>query len=254
MHSAAVHAARAVLRRRAGRMLRGTDLQVPASESLPTKRGHGKLWARDRHGGHLRVGLTNRSSIARALIMSAMLSCSSRLTPTTGSAGAGGTASGAGGESGGIAGADGSFGGASSGAGGGGAGGSGAISGTGGVLGGSAGVGGADASCKSGDQCPMGACVVAGSCVCGLPLVCFGSDPTIYDKYLDPRDGGFPAGYCPTTTDFRRGCSEGSICYSVCGPLSSTELSAAYDAGVQAAMDSGAASCCFWVLGVAGVQ
>jgi hypothetical protein len=161
------------------------------------------------------------------LVATALVGCSSSLAPNLGSGGRGGSqASGAGG---------------------------GGIVGTGGVLGGSGGVGAGDASCQAGDQCPGGACFVGGSCACGLPLVCFGSDPTVYEKYLNPRDGGYPTGFCPTSAEFRRGCGEGSLCYYGCGPLSAAELSVAHDAGVRAVTDGGEDSCCFWVLGIPGV-
>ena len=170
----------------------------------------------------------NRSLTSGLLLAAtALIGCSSSLTPNLGSGGRGG------GQEGGAAG--------------------GGIVGTGGVLGGSGGVGAVDASCQAGEQCPMGACSAAGSCVCGLPLVCFGSDPTVYEKYLNPRDGGYSAGYCPTTADFRKGCGEGSVCFYGCGPLSPAEISAARGAGVRAVTDGGGDSCCFWVLGIPGV-
>jgi hypothetical protein len=127
------------------------------------------------------------------------------------------------------------------------------ILGSGGFHGGSGGSDGADAGCQAGAECPMGACVVAGSCICGVPLVCFGSDPTVYEKYLNPRDGGYSAGYCPTTDDFHHACGEGSLCYYGCGPLSPADIAAAQDAGVGPATDGGPDACCFWVFGIAGV-
>ena len=171
-------------------------------------------------------------SMSRSLIpgllfaATALVGCSSSLAPNLGSGGRGGSQGGAGG---------------------------GAIVGTGGVFGGTGGVGVVDASCQAGDQCPMGACIVSGSCVCGLPFVCFGSDPTVYEKYLNPRDGGYSTGYCPTSADFHQGCGEGSLCLYGCGPLSPAEISSAHDAGVRAAKDGGPDSCCFWVFGIPGV-
>jgi hypothetical protein len=175
----------------------------------------------------VRVGLSIEAILAVTLTTMALVGCGSSLVPTTGTGGrAGGGPGGAGG---------------------------GLIDGGGGLLGATGGVGGMGASCESGNQCPMGACFVAGSCVCGLPLVCFGSDPTPYAQYLNPRDGGYSAGYCPTSAEFRRGCGEGSVCYFGCGPLSPGEIDAAYDAGVRAATDGGLESCCFWVVGIPGV-
>jgi hypothetical protein len=173
----------------------------------------------------------SRSLISGLLLAAtALVGCSSSLAPNPGSGGrGGGQASGAGGR--GIVG----------------------TVGTGGTFGGSGGVGAVDASCQAGDQCPMGACIVAGSCTCGLPLVCFGSDPTVYEKYLNPRDGGYSAGYCPTTSELRKGCGEGSLCFYGCGPLSPAEIGAAQDAGVRAATDAVFDSCCFWLLGIPGV-
>lgn len=171
--------------------------------------------------------MRDSATCALLLTATALIGCSSSLAPNPGSGGRGG------GQEGGAGG--------------------GAIIGTGGVFGGSDGVGAVDASCQADDQCPMGACFAAGACSCGLPLVCFGSDPTIYQKYLNPRDGGYPADYCPTTAEFHHGCGEGSVCFYGCGPLTSVEISAANDAGVRTASDGGPDSCCFWVLGIPGV-
>ena len=127
------------------------------------------------------------------------------------------------------------------------------VLGTGGIVGGLGGAGGEDAGCQPSPECPLGACTVEGACSCGLPLVCFGSDSTVYEEYLNPRDGGYPTGYCPTATDFRLGCGEGSLCYHGCGPLSPAAIGAAQDAGVPGAHDAGSNGCCFWVLGIPGV-
>jgi hypothetical protein len=176
--------------------------------------------------GPVRVGLTTAAIFAVSLCTCAAIGCSSSLAPKMASGGRGGGQQG---------GADG------------------AVIGAGGFLGGSGGTSAEDGGCPSGAQCPMGACAAAGSCACGLPLVCFGSDPTVYEKYLNPRDGGYSLGYCPTSTDFHQGCGEGSICYFGCGPLAPSEISAALDAGVRSTTDGGPDRCCFWVLGIPGV-
>lgn len=123
----------------------------------------------------------------------------------------------------------------------------------GGLLIGGSGTTGTDAGCRPGPTCAAGACGMGGECICGLPLVCFGADPAVYQQYLTPRDGGPTVGQCPTAADFRDGCSEGSVCFHACGPLSHAELGAAQDAGVRSNADGGVASCCFWVLEIAGV-
>jgi hypothetical protein len=131
--------------------------------------------------------------------------------------------------------------------------GSGGAADDGGLLIGGSGTGGTDAGCQPGPTCAMGTCGMGGDCLCGLPLVCFGADPTVYAQYLTPRDGGPSVGQCPTPADFRQGCSEGSVCFHACGPLSPAAIGAAHDAGVRANTDGGFDSCCFWVFGIAGV-
>jgi hypothetical protein len=170
--------------------------------------------------------MTTAAFLTVALCMGAVIGCNSSVAPNMGNGGHGGSQQGGAG---------------------------GAVTDGGGGVGGSGGGSAADAGCQSSVQCPMGACILAGSCICGLPLVCFGSDPTVYDTYLYPRDGGYPLGYCPTTADFRQGCGEGSICYSGCGPLSPAEIGAALDAGVRPVADGGPDQCCFWVVGIPGV-
>ena len=172
----------------------------------------------------MRVGVTTAAILAVSLCTGAGIGCSSSRALNQASGGRGGQG-----------GADG------------------AVIGPAGFPGGSGGTSADDAGCQSSTQCPMGACAVAGSCACGLPLVCFGSDSTVYEKYLNPRDGGYSSGYCPTSADFRRGCGEGSICYFGCGPLDLSEISAARDAGVRSTTDGGPDLCCFWVLGIPGV-
>jgi|SRR5215471_11040553 len=113
--------------------------------------------------------------------------------------------------------------------------------------------GDATTACRPGTDCPIGACAASGICVCGLPLVCFGTDPTIYARYLAPRDGAPTVGQCPTPDDFNHQCAEGSVCYYACGPLSATEIRDVDDAGIQPTSDAGAPSCCFWVFGIAGL-
>jgi hypothetical protein len=131
--------------------------------------------------------------------------------------------------------------------------GSGGTADDGGPLIGGSGSGGTGAACQPGPTCAMGTCGAGGNCVCGLPLICFGADPTVYEQYLTPRDGGPGIGQCPTPADFRHSCSEGSVCFHACGPLSPAEIGAAHDAGVRASTDGGSDSCCFWVFGIAGV-
>jgi hypothetical protein len=75
-------------------------------------------------------------------------------------------------------------------------------------------------------------------------LVCFGSDPAAYQKYLLPDAGG---GICPATKGFLSSSGEGSCGYAACGPLPNSAVPA--DAG----LDGGSISCCFWVVRVCGV-
>jgi hypothetical protein len=75
--------------------------------------------------------------------------------------------------------------------------------------------------------------------------VCFGSDASVYGKYLDP-DAGVAPGRCPSLSDFLPSRGEGSCGYSACGPLPPGVVAGDASAG-------GAASCCFWVVGVCGV-
>ncbi len=81
-------------------------------------------------------------------------------------------------------------------------------------------------------------------------LVCFGSDPAPYQKYL-PSDAGVAAGRCPTERDFPRIAGEGGCAFIGCGPLAPTVISGLGDAGAQTA--SAGSSCCFWVNHVCGV-
>jgi hypothetical protein len=89
-----------------------------------------------------------------------------------------------------------------------------------------------------------------GSCsllALGPALVCFGSDPTDYAKYL-VQDAGVAPGACPAAGNFIPATGgEGSCGYLACGPLSSGEVPP--DAGV----DSSSSGCCFWVLQICGV-
>jgi hypothetical protein len=82
-------------------------------------------------------------------------------------------------------------------------------------------------------------------------LVCFGSDPAPYQKYLIQRDGGPTPGQCPTSLDFVRVTGEGSCGMSGCGPLLPSAVDGLAGAAAQTA-DAGNA-CCFWVIRVCGV-
>jgi hypothetical protein len=88
-------------------------------------------------------------------------------------------------------------------------------------------------------------CVVSTN---GYPLdvVCFGSDPGPYSKYLVP-DAGMTAGQCPTTRDFLPVRGEGSCGYLACGPLLPSAVET-FDAGAPLAVDDGGWMCCFVVV------
>jgi hypothetical protein len=81
-------------------------------------------------------------------------------------------------------------------------------------------------------------------------LVCFGSDPGPYQKYL-PRDAGVTIRQCPTERDFPAAVGEGSCAFIACGPLVPSAVSGLSDAGAQ--VSSAGSSCCFWLNHVCGV-
>jgi hypothetical protein len=81
-------------------------------------------------------------------------------------------------------------------------------------------------------------------------LVCFGSDPAPYGKYLQPFDGGPGPGTCPTTRDFNFAGGE-SCGYVGCGPLLGSAVPDLPDAG--AAVGDAGMGCCFVVAFVCGV-
>jgi hypothetical protein len=81
-------------------------------------------------------------------------------------------------------------------------------------------------------------------------LVCFGSDPAPYEKYLS-GDAGVAVGRCPAERDFPHVNGEGSCVFLGCGPLAPTAVSGLRDAGAQTA--SAGSSCCFWVNHICGV-
>ena len=83
-----------------------------------------------------------------------------------------------------------------------------------------------------------------------LGVVCFGSDPSPYQQYLKPVDGGAASGSCPAMSDFIpvRGESCG---YVSCGPLLGSAVAEMPDAGAIVG-DAGIA-CCFLVARVCGV-
>ena len=81
-------------------------------------------------------------------------------------------------------------------------------------------------------------------------IVCFGSDPTPYQLYLQPGDGGVVPGQCPGMRDFMH--SGGESCgYVGCGPLLGSAVSDLMDGGTAGA-DAGT-DCCYFVTLVCGV-
>ena len=83
-------------------------------------------------------------------------------------------------------------------------------------------------------------------------VVCFGSDPVVYQFYLQPVDGGWPIGACPAPTDFVPWPGGETCGYVPCGPLAPDSVRAFEnaDAGTDAATNP---ACCFWVRHVCGV-
>ncbi|HEV3190646.1 MAG TPA: hypothetical protein VGY54_09135 [Polyangiaceae bacterium] len=81
-------------------------------------------------------------------------------------------------------------------------------------------------------------------------LVCFGSDPAPYQKYL-PSDAGIAVGRCPMERDFPRNVGEGSCAFLACGPLVPSIVFGLRDAGSQTS--PAGASCCFWLNHICGV-
>jgi hypothetical protein len=81
-------------------------------------------------------------------------------------------------------------------------------------------------------------------------IVCFGSDPLPYQKYLQPVDGGPAPGQCPTARDFNS--PGGERCGWVsCGPLLGSAVPDPADAAATAG-DAGT-DCCFYVARACGV-
>jgi hypothetical protein len=81
-------------------------------------------------------------------------------------------------------------------------------------------------------------------------LVCFGSDPTPYEMFLKPGDGGPAPGACPTSRDFN--FPRGETCgYTGCGPLLDSAVPDLPDAG--AAVGDAGTACCFLVAVICGV-
>jgi hypothetical protein len=81
----------------------------------------------------------------------------------------------------------------------------------------------------------------------GTPgLVCFGTDPYPYQKYLLPSDAGIAPGECPTPDNFPPPPGEDSCGNYACGPLlpSAAEgLQQEGDASVEGSTDA----CCFLI-------
>ncbi len=83
-----------------------------------------------------------------------------------------------------------------------------------------------------------------------MGVVCFGSDPAPYQRYLTPADGGVAPGQCPTMRDFVP--VRGENCgYLACGPLLGSAISDMPDASAVV-RDTGT-DCCFLVARLCGV-
>ena len=79
-------------------------------------------------------------------------------------------------------------------------------------------------------------------------LVCFGSDPAPYQKYL-PSDAG--VGRCPMEGYFPHVIGEGNCVFRACGPLVPLVAAGLDDGGAQTS--STGSSCCFWLVHECGV-
>ena len=85
----------------------------------------------------------------------------------------------------------------------------------------------------------------------GTSLVCFGSDPAPYQRFLVPGDGGVVPGQCPSMSDFMPFRGGESCGYVSCGPLLGSAVSELLDAGTVGG-DAGT-DCCYLVALVCGV-
>jgi len=82
-------------------------------------------------------------------------------------------------------------------------------------------------------------------------LVCFGSDPAPYQRFLVPVDGGVAPGQCPSTRDFMPFTGGESCGYVSCGPLLGSAVTDLLDGGTVEG-DAGT-DCCYFVAYVCGV-
>ncbi len=87
-------------------------------------------------------------------------------------------------------------------------------------------------------------------------IACFGSDPSPYEQYLRPRDGGVAPGQCPGVGDFGGSIGEAECAWFACGPLTAAGVADLADAGITRGDDGGSGSaggCCYVVRYVCGV-